>query len=82
MQSKEFAQIPKNTREPTDKEMRRGLPEWFRVVEVSRDYGGKIDKYYFSINGQKFRSIEEVKRWRENLQFECYEYASDEAPCF
>ena len=75
-QSKEVSNIPENAREPTEKEMRSGVPEWFRVQEVADG-----DVYYFSMNGQKFRSICEVKRWRENLQYEM-SFESDEAPCF
>ena len=82
IKTKELSQIPENTREPSENEMRRGLPEWFRVQEVPRNFGNRLDKYYFSMDGNKFRSIKEVREWRKNLEFECSGYTSDEAPCF
>tara|TARA_B110001452_G_scaffold266107_1_gene272153 strand:+ start:1187 stop:1444 length:258 start_codon:yes stop_codon:yes gene_type:complete len=84
--SKELLPIPEIVREPTEKEMQCGIPEWFFVQEVPRDSGKQIDKYYFSMDGQKFRSIRQVKKWREKLQFEfsdtTIDTTIDEAPCF
>mgnify|MGYP006085588081 FL=1 len=69
--------IPPDTRIPTENEMQRGLPEWFRVQCT------ETGKHYFSIHGQKFHSIQEVKKWRENLKFELsVETSDDEAPSF
>ena len=82
IKTKELPQIPENTREPSENEMRRGLPEWFRVHEVPRNFGNRLDKYYFSMDGKKFRSIREVREWRKNIKFEYSGYTSDEAPCF
>jgi len=64
--------LPSKARHPTESEMSKGVPEWFRVLEVQRP-SGTIDKYYFSIGGKKFRSIKMLKEWRENLQFETYD---------
>lgn len=82
MRAQELANVPESTRKPTEKEMRLGVPEWFRVQEVRRYSGIRIDKYYFSIDGQKFRSIREVKKWRENLEFEFSDETTNEAPSF
>lgn len=57
-------------RPPNESEMKRGVPQWFRVQEVTRAFGIRVDKYYFSMEGHRFRSIKELKLWRENLQFE------------
>jgi len=82
LRAQELAEIPENARMPTPSEMQKGIPEWFRVQEVARTSGNHIDKYYFSIDGQKFRSICAVKKWREKLQFELAIENTDEAPCF
>tara|TARA_B110000285_G_scaffold100619_1_gene114616 strand:+ start:2722 stop:3033 length:312 start_codon:yes stop_codon:yes gene_type:complete len=86
LRSKELVPIPENVREPTEKEMLCGIPEWFLIQEVPRYPGKQIDKYYFSIDGHKFHSVREVKEWRENLQFEfsdtTIDTTIDEAPCF
>ena len=73
MHKKQIKVIRETIRAPNENEMKRGVPQWFRVQEVARTFGRRVDKYYFSIDGTKFRSITELKRWRENLQFEEYD---------
>jgi len=69
--------IPPDARIPTENEMQLGLPEWFRVQST------ETGKHYFSMHGQKFHSIREVKKWRENLKFELpIETSDDETPYF
>ena len=48
-------------RSPTDTEISKGVPINFRVKEIRRN-SGRMDKEYFSDNGNQFRSIEAVKR--------------------
>lgn len=79
MYKKQFKQARGLIRPPNENEMKCGVPQWFRVQEVARTFDRRVDKYYLSIDGQKFRSIKELKRWRENLQFEEYE---TDAPSF
>jgi hypothetical protein len=59
-------------RRPNESEILKGMPEWFRVLEVNGMFG-HVETYYFSINGPKFRSIKKLMKWRENLQFETYD---------
>jgi len=69
--------IPPDARIPTENEMQHGLPEWFKVQCT------ETGKNYFSMHGQKFHSIQEVKKWRENLKFELsVETSDDETPYF
>ena len=49
-------------RYPTDREIDNGVPRQFRVSEVTRNTGKHTDKYYYSPNGNKYRSVAEIKR--------------------
>lgn len=73
MRKKQITVIRVTIRAPNDNEMKRGVPQWFRVQEVVWTGGGQVDTSYYSVDGTKFRSIRELKRWRENLQFEEFE---------
>lgn len=63
--------VSRVNRAPNAREMRNGVPQWYRVNEVERSTG-QIDKYY-SLRGSRFHSIQELKQWRENLTFDAYE---------
>tara|TARA_B100001059_G_scaffold234470_1_gene277160 strand:+ start:608 stop:838 length:231 start_codon:yes stop_codon:yes gene_type:complete len=57
-------------RKPTRQEMEDGVPEWFTVEQ---DQGKKV---FLSRDGQRFDSIDTLKRWRES------QVCMDEQPYF
>lgn len=73
MRKKQITVIRLTIRTPNENEMKRGVPQWFRVQEVVWSSGGQVDTTYYSVDGDKFHCIQELKRWRENLQFEEFE---------
>jgi hypothetical protein len=49
-------------RYPSEHEIDNGVPRHFRVSEVTRKTGKHVDKYYYSPNCNKYRSVAEIKR--------------------
>jgi len=43
-------------------EIEKGIPEDFKAMEVTRFEGDRVDKYYFSPRGLRFRSVKAVLR--------------------
>ncbi len=54
-------------RHPTCIEMKNGVPQWFRIMDMRR--GSTKSTVYLSPDGTEFDSIEKLKEWRENLVY-------------
>lgn len=49
-------------RTPTKEEISKGVLPHLLVQEVSRKHSNRVDKYYWTQNGHKYRSISQLKR--------------------
>lgn len=56
-------------RRPTSSEMDVGVPEWFHVLEKYTSNSSRVSKVYISPQGNCFNSVDDLKKWRENLVF-------------
>ena len=59
------AQCAAGKRPPNETELRKGIPANFCVEEVPRSDGTRVDKYYYSPAGKRYRSVTEVKEAME-----------------